>query len=167
MVVSLFVPTSCYYWWGQEGGLWAKVFYKFASQCSQRLLLPENKLLFKMHYIFIKLSHIITICLWLVFEMITINRSETQSGTNSLRFMVHTFSCKKLNVSHQQTNQPTCAIDLMSTSPPPLASAAQELAMKMEAAATDNGERPHTRPCSFALQAINLGFWKMLKIKIY
>ena len=51
----------------------------------------------------------------------------------------------------------TSAIDLMSTCPtPPLALAAQQLAMKIEAAATDNGERPHTRLCSLALQAINL-----------
>ena len=47
-------------------------------------------------------------------------------------------------------------MDLMSTSSPPLALAAQQLAIKIEAPATDKGERPHTRPCSLALQAINL-----------
>ena len=53
----------------------------------------------------------------------------------------------------------TSAIDLMSTCPPPLALAAQQLAMKIEAAATDKGERPHTRFCSLALQEINLDLY--------
>ena len=51
-------------------------------------------------------------------------------------------------------------MDLMSTWSPPLALAAQQLAIKIEAPATDNGERPHTRPCSLALQAINLGLYE-------